>query len=84
MTRKANFFEEYSWFKFNNLGLALGITLTFYAIVVEKYIYIYNNKKSIWKPDKNHSTLNTFTVAVDNDIENLLTKKLYFRKKNPK
>ena len=27
MTRKTAFFEEWSWFKFNNLGLALGMTL---------------------------------------------------------
>ena len=27
LTRKTAFFEEWSWFKFNNLGLALGMTL---------------------------------------------------------
>ena len=31
MTKKAAFFEEWSWFKFNNLGLALGTNLTFYT-----------------------------------------------------
>ena len=29
MTRKTTFFEEWSWFKFNNLGLELGIALKF-------------------------------------------------------
>ena len=29
--RKTAFFEGWSWFKFNNLGLALGLTLTFYT-----------------------------------------------------
>ena len=31
MTRKSAFFEGWSWFKFNNLGLALGTNLKFYA-----------------------------------------------------
>ena len=31
LTRKTAFFEERSWFKFNNLGLALGINLKFYT-----------------------------------------------------
>ena len=30
MTRKTAFFEGWSWFKFNNLGLALGTNLKFY------------------------------------------------------
>ena len=29
LTRKTNFFEGYPWFKFNNLGLALGMALKF-------------------------------------------------------
>ena len=29
------FFEEWSWFRFNNLGLALGTTLKFYITVAE-------------------------------------------------
>ena len=29
MTRKIAFFEGWSWFKLNNLGLALGTNLTF-------------------------------------------------------
>ena len=33
MTRKAAFFEGLSWFKFNNLGLALGTNLKFYTSV---------------------------------------------------
>ena len=28
-TRKTAFFEGWSWFKFNNLGLAIGTNLTF-------------------------------------------------------
>ena len=33
--RKTTFFEGWSWFKFNNLGLALGMTLKFYANVAK-------------------------------------------------
>ena len=35
MTRKTDFFERWSWFKFNNLGLALGMNLKFYASVAK-------------------------------------------------
>ena len=31
LTKKNTFFEGCSWFKFNNLGLALGIALEFYT-----------------------------------------------------
>ena len=31
--QKNTFFEAWSWFKFSNLGLALGITLKFYTSV---------------------------------------------------
>ena len=31
MTRKTAFFEGWFWFKFNNLGLALGTNLKFYT-----------------------------------------------------
>ena len=31
LTRKTAFFEEWSWFKFNNLGLTLGTNLKFYT-----------------------------------------------------
>ena len=30
-------------------------------------------KKSTWKLDKNHHTVNTFIEAIDNDIENIPT-----------
>ena len=33
MTRKAAFFEGWSWFEFNNLGLALCTNLKFYTNV---------------------------------------------------
>ena len=33
LTRKNTFFEERSWFKFNNLGLALGMALKDYTSV---------------------------------------------------
>ena len=33
LTRKTAFFEGWSWFKFNNLGLALGTNLKFYISV---------------------------------------------------
>ena len=36
MTRKTNFFEERSWFKFNNLGPVQGMILKFYSIVEKK------------------------------------------------
>ena len=32
---KNNFFEEWSWFKFNNLGVALGMVLKFYTSVAK-------------------------------------------------
>ena len=35
LTRKTTFFEEWSWFKFNNLGLALGTNLKFYTSVAK-------------------------------------------------
>ena len=35
ITRKTNFFEGCSWFKFNNLGLALGMALKFYTSVTK-------------------------------------------------
>ena len=36
MTKQNNFFEGCSyWFKFNNLGLALGMALKFHASVVK-------------------------------------------------
>ena len=35
MTTKNNFFEECVWFKFNNLGLALGMVFNLYARVAK-------------------------------------------------
>ena len=35
MARKIAFFEGWSWFKFNNLGLALGPNLKFCASVAK-------------------------------------------------
>ena len=35
MTRKTAFFEGWSWFKFNNLGLALGTNLKLYISVAK-------------------------------------------------
>ena len=35
LTRKTTFFEEWSWFKLNNLGLALGTNLAFYTTVAK-------------------------------------------------
>ena len=35
MSRKKNFFEGCSWFKFNNLGLELGMALKFYISVAK-------------------------------------------------
>ena len=35
LTRKTTFFEGWSWFKFSNLGLALGTTLKFYNSVAK-------------------------------------------------
>ena len=35
LTRKTAFFEGWSWFKFKNLGLALGMNLTFYTSVAK-------------------------------------------------
>ena len=36
MTRKTAFFEGWSWFKFNNLGLGLGTNLKFYTSVAKR------------------------------------------------
>ena len=33
LTRKTNFFEEWSWLNFNNFGLALHTNLKFYTSV---------------------------------------------------
>ena len=35
LTKKTAFFEGWSWFKFHNLGLALGANLKFYASVAK-------------------------------------------------
>ena len=35
MNRKTNFFQGYSWFKFNHLGLALGMALKCYTNVAK-------------------------------------------------
>ena len=35
MTRKTAFFDRWSWFKFNNLGLALGTNFKFYTSVAK-------------------------------------------------
>ena len=35
LTRKTAFFERWSWFKFNNLGLALGANLNFCTSVTK-------------------------------------------------
>ena len=35
LTRKTAFFEEWSWFKFNNFGLAPGTNLNFYTSVAK-------------------------------------------------
>ena len=37
MTRKTPFFEGWSWFKFNNLTLALGANLKFYTSMAKKF-----------------------------------------------
>ena len=36
LTRKTAFFEGWSWFKSNNLGLALGTSLKFYTSVAKR------------------------------------------------
>ena len=35
LTRKTPFFEGWSWLKFNNLGLKLGMALKFYTSVAK-------------------------------------------------
>ena len=39
LNRKTTFFEGWSWFKFNNLGLTLGMTLKFYTSVAKGLIF---------------------------------------------
>ena len=36
LPRKTTFFERWSWFKFNNLGLALGANLKVYTSVAKR------------------------------------------------
>ena len=36
LTRKTTFFEGWSWFKFNNLGLVLGANLKVYTSVAKR------------------------------------------------
>ena len=36
MTRKTDFVEGFTWFKFNNLGLALVMDLKFYTSVAKR------------------------------------------------
>ena len=47
MTRKTAFFEKWSWFKFNNLGLALGTNLKFYTSVGKE---LKLNVRKFWRP----------------------------------
>ena len=37
--QKKYFFERWSWFNFNNLGLALGAALKYYVSVVKRLNY---------------------------------------------
>ena len=48
MTRKTAFFEGWSWFKFNNLGLALGTNLKF-CISVAKVLKL--KVRKFWGPN---------------------------------
>ena len=48
MTRKITFSEGWSWFKFNNFGLALGTTLQFFTSV-EKGLKL--KVKKFWGPN---------------------------------
>ena len=43
LTRKTAFFDRWSWFRFNNLGLALGKNLKFYTSVA-KWLKLKNRK----------------------------------------
>ena len=36
-------------------------------------------QKSPWEPNKNYQAVNTFIKTIDNNIKNLLTKKLHFQ-----
>ena len=44
LTKTTNFFEGWSLFKSNNLGLALGMVMTFYIIVAKELKW----KVSFW------------------------------------
>ena len=48
MTRKTAFFEGWSWFKFNNFGLALGTNFEFYTSVAK---VLKLKVKNIWRPN---------------------------------
>ena len=36
MTREKTFFKGWSWFKFNNLRVAMGMTLKFYTSMAKR------------------------------------------------
>ena len=46
MTRKNNFFEGWSWLKFNNLELALGMALKFYTKHGER---VKTKSQKVWR-----------------------------------
>ena len=48
MTRKATFFEGWSWFKFNNFGKALGANLKFYTSVAKG---LKLKVRKFWRPN---------------------------------
>ena len=45
MNRKTAFFEGWTWFKFNNLGLALGMNLKLYTSVAKE---LKLNARKLW------------------------------------
>ena len=48
MTRKIAFFERWPWFKFNNLGLALGTNLKFCTSVAKR---LKLKARNFWGPN---------------------------------
>ena len=48
LTRKTAFFDGWSWFKFNNLGLALGTNLKFCTSVAKR---LKLKVRKLWGPN---------------------------------
>ena len=89
MTKKITFFEGWSWFKFDNYGLALGTNLKFYTSVGKG---LKLNVRKFWglipifvevtgeKLFYNYVILELFIQQFNMSIPNVMMTKQYLRK----